>query len=119
MVEDDQSWARLMEIMLGGRGVKVVLCPSPLNAVELAKRIHPDLVVLDIHLPRFSGIWVLRRLRQAEETRGIPVLVSSILSSERRIRQLEKMGRTYFVPKSKGFGALLDRIEEIIGGSVR
>lgn len=118
VVEDDRPLARLMEIMLGGRGAKVVLCHSPFNAVQLAKRLRPDLVILDIHLPHFSGLWVLKKLRQEEETRDVPVLVSSILSSERRIKQLEQMGRTYFMPKSKGVSALLDRIEELIGKTV-
>ena len=119
VVEDDRSLARLMEIMLGGRGARVVLCHAPFSAVNLARRLRPDLVILDIHLPRFSGLWVLKKLRQEEETREIPVLVSSVLSDEKRIRQLEEMGRTHFVPKSKGIGALLEKVEELLEGRPR
>lgn len=115
VVEDDRSLARLLEIMLGGRGAKVIICHAPFSAVSLARRLHPDLVILDIHLPRFSGMWVLKKLRQEEETREIPVLVSSVLSDEKRIRELEQMGRTCFFPKSRGIGALLEKVEEILG----
>lgn len=116
VVEDDRSLARLMEIMLSGKGAKVILCHTPFNAVNLARRFSPDLIILDIHLPHFSGMWVLKKLRQEEKTSGIPVLVSSVLSNEKRIRQLEEMGKTYFISKSKGVDALLEKIEEILGG---
>jgi CheY-like chemotaxis protein len=110
VIEDDRSLARLTEVMLNGRDVKAHLCLDASHAMEMAKRIIPDLIILDIHMPRRSGIGVLKRLRQDDTTRHIPVIISSVLSRRQSIEQLKKMGADEFVPKSAGINALVEKV---------
>jgi len=110
VIEDDRSLARLTEVMLNGRDVKAHLCLDASHAMEMAKRIIPDLIILDIHMPRRSGIGVLKRLRQDDTTRHIPVIISSVLSRRQSIEQLKKMGAAEFVPKSAGINALVEKV---------
>jgi CheY-like chemotaxis protein len=114
VVEDDRSMARLMEVLLGNRGLKAHLCLDATHAVEMARRLHPDLIILDIHMPRLSGIRVLKRLRRDSSTADIPVVISSVLSRRKSIEQLEKLGADAFVPKSAGVEALLDKVISLL-----
>jgi CheY-like chemotaxis protein len=110
VIEDDRSIARLTEVMLNGKGIKTHLCLDASHSLEMARRVGPDLIILDIHMPRRSGIGVLKKLRQDESTRKTPVIISSILSRRQSIEQLKKMGADDFVPKSKGINALIDKV---------
>ncbi|MEW6554834.1 MAG: response regulator [Actinomycetota bacterium] len=110
MIEDDRSIARLAEIMLNGKGLKTHLCLDATNAVQATQRILPDLIILDIHMPRRSGISILKRLQQDKTTRGIPVIVNSVLTRRQSIEQLKKMGASDFVSKGAGIEALVERV---------
>ena len=115
IIEDDRSIARLTEVLLNGKGLKAHLCLDASHAMEITRRINPDLIILDIHMPRRSGMGVLKRLRQDETTREIPVIISSVLSRRQSIEQLKKMGADDFVPKSAGIDALIDRVVSYLG----
>lgn len=108
IVEDDRSLARLMEIVFNGKGLKAHPCLDPTHVMEMARRLRPDLIILDIHMPRRSGIGVLKRLRQDEATRLTPVIVFSVLSRRQSIEQLKKLGADDFVSKGAGMDALIE-----------
>jgi len=110
VIEDDRSMARLAEIVLSGRGIRTHICLDAGNALDIARRLCPDLIILDIHMPRRSGIWVLKRLRQDEATMRIPVIVNSVLTRRQSIEQLRKMGASDFVPKSAGMEVLVEKV---------
>lgn len=110
VVEDDQSIARLTEVMLNGKGLKTHLCLDASHALEMARRVSPDLIILDIHMPRQSGMKVLKLLRQDNSTERTPVVVSSVLSRRKSIEQLKNLGASAFVPKSEGIDALITQV---------
>ena len=110
VIEDDRSIARLAEIILNGKGLKTHLCLDATNAVQTTLRVLPDLIILDIHMPRRSGISILKRLQQDECTREIPVIVNSVLTRRQSIEQLKKMGASDFVPKGAGIEALVEKV---------
>jgi two-component system, OmpR family, response regulator AdeR len=108
IIEDDRSFARLLEIILTGRGFKAHLCLDPRSAIEMAMRVEPDLIILNIHMPRRSGTAVLKRLRQEISTSEIPVIVSSSMTSQKGIERLKKLGVNDFVSKSSEPDVLLE-----------
>jgi CheY-like chemotaxis protein len=110
VIEDDRSIARLAEIILNGKGLKTHLCLDATNAVQTTQRILPDLIILDIHMPRRSGISILKRLQQDETTRAIPVIVNSVLTRRQSIEQLKRMGASDFVSKGAGIEALVEKV---------
>lgn len=119
VIEDDRSIARLAEIVLNARGFKTHLCLDAANAVQMTRRVLPDLIVLDIHMPRRSGMSILRRLRQDEETRAIPVIVNSVLTRRQSIEQLKMMGASDFVSKDAGMEALMEKVVFHLGAGRR
>ena len=110
VIEDDRSIARLAEIILNGKGLKTHLCLDATNAVQTTQRVMPDIIILDIHMPRRSGISILKRLQQDETTREIPVIVNSVLTRRQSIEQLKRMGASDFVPKGAGIEALVEKV---------
>ena len=110
IIEDDRSFARLLEVILTGRVYKTHLCLDPRNTIETAMRIEPDLIILDIHMPRRSGTAVLKKLRQETATSQTPVIVSSSITSQKGIERLEKLGVNDFVPKSSEPEVLLQKV---------
>ena len=84
LVDDDANFAELTKaFLLHGEGVakEVVLARDGVEAVEhlfhpgRAAPEMPDLVLLDLNMPRMDGFWVLRKMRAAERTRFIPVVI--------------------------------------------
>ena len=78
--EDDANLRTLVRLALGEDGYRFFEAPDGPSGLELARRIQPDLIVLDLMLPGRSGIDVLRELRSRDEFAGTPVLVISAWS---------------------------------------
>lgn len=75
LVEDD-AWIRtFLRDALSDEGYAVLEAADGLTAVRLAKERTPNIVLLDVAMPEFTGIDVLHALRQARETRSLPVLI--------------------------------------------
>lgn len=110
VIEDDRSFARLAEIMLNRKDIKTHLCLDVTNAMEITRRVQPDLIILDIHMPQRSGMWILKLLQQDETTREITVIVNSVLTRRKSIEQLKKMGASDFVSKSDGMDVLVEKV---------
>jgi DNA-binding response OmpR family regulator len=79
VVEDDDDIANLIRLHLAGDGREVLIAQRGNEALEMARRERPDLITLDVLLPDADGFGVLERLKSDPVTRGIPVIVVSIL----------------------------------------
>lgn len=74
--EDDENLRQLIRVVIGA-GYHIVESGDGDEALELAKAHHPDLVILDLMLPRLSGMDVLRLLRRESGADGTHILVMS------------------------------------------
>jgi twitching motility two-component system response regulator PilH len=75
IVEDSPTEQRLMQKMLEDRGYRVLLASDGVEAVALAQREKPALVLLDVILPGANGFQICRQLKSAPETRGIRIVL--------------------------------------------
>jgi CheY-like chemotaxis protein len=67
--------------------------------LELAQRHHPDLILLDLHLPDIPGPELFDRLRADERTREIPVVIVSADATDRQVRRLLEAGAADYLTK--------------------
>lgn len=82
LVADDYDDARLMmRQVLEGRGYRVVEALTGIEAVKLAGREHPDLILMDINLPLIDGVNATRRIREIEEMSNVPIVAVSAYDS--------------------------------------
>ncbi|HEV2894660.1 MAG TPA: ATP-binding protein [Actinomycetota bacterium] len=88
-IEDNLSNLQLVERVLGHRpGVRLISAMRPQLGLDLAGQHHPDLILLDLHLPDMPGEAVLRRLWSSPATADIPV---AILSADARPALIERL----------------------------
>src|SRR5260370_43250 len=77
IIEDDSSVAELYASKLRRGGYEVDVARDGVSGFDLASSLLPDAIILDIHLPRLSGLAALAVLRKEEATSGLPVVVLS------------------------------------------
>lgn len=99
VIEDMPNVQRLVEVCLRAAGMDVVTRGDGLSGVAEATANPPDLVVLDIGLPRLDGWGVLERLRANPETARVPVLVLTAHGSDENRDRAERDGADFFMPK--------------------
>jgi two-component system response regulator len=114
LIEDDGSYRwvirRLLESAFGS-DVSVEEFSSGETALERAAGDPPpDLVLLDLHLPAMDGFEVLRRLRSAERTRKVPVIVVTSSQEEKDVQLAYECGANSFVSKSDSPERTLQRL---------
>ncbi len=111
VADDDEDIRAYLEITLSLAGYDVVLARDGVEAMELALASPPDLVVLDIMMPRMDGLEVLRRLREDVRTSHLPVLL--VTARVQREDTLEGLaaGADDYVTKPFDPDVLIARIE--------
>jgi signal transduction histidine kinase len=117
-VEDMIANIRLVEEILKRRP-DITLIPAMLGsiALDLAREHHPDLVLLDVHLPDLGGDEVMRRLHADPATRDIPVVVLSADATQRQLERLLEAGATDYLTKPIAVEHLLDVVDQLLGSA--
>ena len=100
-VEDDPSVAQMYKLKLELDGYDVVVAPDGEKALELARRDRPDIIFLDIRLPKMDGLEVLRKLRAQEKTRDIPVIILSNYDEEDLVARGLRLGAHEYLIKAR------------------
>lgn len=118
LVEDSKPIRRENERMLLKAGYEVVCALDGESALRFARDEKPDLILLDMILPKMSGPEVLQHLKSESATAEIPVIVVSSLSEKNRQKLLEAGAEEYlakseFMP-SAGVNLLPQMLENII-----
>jgi CheY-like chemotaxis protein len=115
VVEDDRFLRRACEASLRQRGLEVIAAADGEEGLRLARSETPALVLLDLLMPKMSGLEVLRALKGDEATRGIPVLVLSNSSRQQDVEEIMRLGAVgYLVKADLSLRALGDRVIGIL-----
>jgi two-component system KDP operon response regulator KdpE len=107
VVDDEPPIRRLLRTSLGAQGYDIVEAESGAEALAMAEREKPDLVILDLGLPDLGGIEVIRALR-AQST--VPIIVLSVRDDERGKVEALDLGADDYVTKPFGVEELVARI---------
>lgn len=117
VVEDDRFLRRACEASLRQRGFAVLVAVDGEEGLRVAQAEQPDLILLDMLMPRMDGLAMLRSLRDAEVTRAIPVLILSNSSRQSDIDELRALGiADYLVKANLSLQELGDRVTRLLGG---
>jgi CheY-like chemotaxis protein len=99
-IEDNLANLNLMErVLVGRQGCRLLAAMQGSLGLQLARDHHPDLILLDLHLPDMMGHDVLRELRVDPETRKIPVIVVSADATKGQIERLLEAGAQAYLTK--------------------
>jgi signal transduction histidine kinase/ActR/RegA family two-component response regulator len=119
LVEDNLSNFQLVEQIFNGRtDVNLLGAMEGSLGLDLARHHHPDLVLLDLHLPGLTGEEVLEQLKGDPRTRDIPIVVMSADATESRIRRLLGAGAHAYVTKPLNVRRFLEVVEGVLSEKV-
>lgn len=115
IVDDEPKNVRILQIHLKTRGYTVCNATDGLEALEAVKTEKPDLVLMDINMPKMDGFEVVARLRQDKETEFIPIVMITALrdTHENRIKALES-GADDFIEKPFDSLEVLARVRSLL-----
>ena len=117
VVDDDRRVVELLTIALTAYGFRVIQAGDGDEALRVAAREHPDLVVLDVRLPKRSGFEVCEQLRKDPDDPQVPIiLVSAAAETEARLQGLGR-GADDFVAKPFSPKELIARIKRLLARS--
>jgi CheY-like chemotaxis protein len=115
-IEDNLSNLQLVERVLSRRpGVRLISAMRPQLGLELAAEHHPDLILLDLHLPDMPGQEVFRRLQAEPRTAQVPVVVLSADARPSLIEDLLAQGVRAFLTKPLDVKELLELLNTVAG----
>ena len=114
VADDEASMRKVLSLRLGSCGYKIILVADGCEAVQLAKERRPDLVLLDVMMPRLDGFETCRTLKAAQETRDIPVLLITAKDSESLSADVRASGADGYVRKPYDYQELLDSIRDVL-----
>ena len=120
VVDDERDIVGWLKHVLTHYGFSVTEAYDGVQALEAAAADRPDLILLDLKMPRMDGRATIRRLREREETRSVPIIVftATQLSDEAERTQMLGMGVKGILHKSVAVEQLVGEVRKYIGGSM-
>ena len=99
IVDDSSTLRRMIERSLEESGFEVTSCSSGQEAVGLAKRLPPQVVITDLNMPEIDGLALTRRLRAQQETAKCPILILTTDNTAERKHEARQAGASGWVLK--------------------
>ena len=114
VVEDEEDIAELVRYNLAKEHFEVVVASSGEDGLAQARRLHPDLLLLDLMLPGQSGLDVCRALKRDDSTSGIPIIMVTARGEESDIVLGLELGAEDYVTKPFGIKVLVARVRSVL-----
>jgi two-component system alkaline phosphatase synthesis response regulator PhoP len=115
VAEDEKQIADMIAFKLTNSGHEVIRAQDGEQAMELAKRDMPDLIMLDAMMPGIGGFEVLRRLKADPALRSVPVIMVTAKGHERDVLSGLRGGAVDYVVKPFSLKELAARVELALG----
>jgi DNA-binding response OmpR family regulator len=114
LVDDDHEIIESVRIALEGAGYDILIARDGNQGLALAERENPDLVILDMMMPKRSGFLVLEKLRR---TRPVPMRIIMVTANEgsRHKAYAETLGVDDYIRKPFAMDRLLDSVNRLLG----
>src|SRR5512147_1440309 len=118
LVVDDAATARMLETtILTVSSYDVIAARDGLEGLEKAKLEKPDLILLDVMMPRMDGLEACKRMREEPSTAGIPIIMVTSHGEEGVAEAGQARGCTEFVTKPVDASELLAKVRSCLGES--
>lgn len=116
VIDDDQFFPKTLEAALPAGKYSLISAEDGEVGLDKLKNEKPDLIILDLMMPKLDGTAFLKKLQESEDLPKVPVLVSSNLSSMKKISDVMSMGAVGYVIKSdESLQSIVQDIERVLG----
>ena len=115
-IEDESALQKTFGEIIAQDGYQMISALDGETGLRVAKEKKPDLILLDLILPKIHGFDVLKKLKEENETRDIPVIVLTNLEGLEDVEKALKLGATtYLVKANYSLEEILEKIKKALG----
>lgn len=115
IIEDDPYVARFYERLFRYRNYDLIVASNGEEGLEKAVAANPDLVLLDILMPKMNGLEVLKKLKENPQTKNITVVMLTNIGDEKTAKEAAALGASGFIVKSQ---APPEKLHEIVNSFI-
>lgn len=114
IVEDDEILLRALYLLFHDDNYTIATASDGETAIKMAQRLKPDLILLDLLIPKMDGFEVLKDLKGDPEFKDLPIIVLSNLGSASDVERAKGLGATdYFIKAKTDLMVLKEKIEKL------
>ncbi len=117
IVEDNELNMKLFHDLLEAHGYDTLQTRSGVEAITLARRHKPDLILMDIQLPEVSGLDVIKWLKEDDSTKAIPVIAVTAFAMKGDEERIREGGCEAYISKPISVSMFLDTVRFYAGAS--
>ena len=117
IVDDEPNIVAALEFLLQRSGYEVMVAQNGDEALQRVESFAPDLVLLDVMMPRISGYEVCRRMRERADWKHIKIIMLSAKGREAEVSKGVSLGADLYVTKPFSNNELVGKIGELLAGA--
>ncbi len=112
LIEDEKMLAEMYSTKFTMEGYTVERAFDGQTGLDLAKKIKPDIILLDVIMPKLDGFSVLKELKKDPDLKAVPVILLTNLGQEDDIKKGRELGATdYFVKSNHSPSEIVDKVK--------
>lgn len=115
LVDDSQTVLLMHQLLLADRGYELITARDGQDAVETALAERPDIIFMDVLMPRVDGFAACQELRTHESTRHIPIIMVTTRGDPHHVKRGFESGCSDYITKPFNSNELLDKLERYLG----
>ena len=117
VVEDEKDMAYAVTLQLEAKGYEVIAASDGKEGLDKARTQNPDLILLDLMLPKIDGYKVCRMLKFDSKYKNIPIIIFTARAQDSDKKTGKEVGADAYMTKPFEPSALLDKIRELLASS--
>ncbi len=114
VVDDEINITQILQFSIGAEGYEVITAQNGEEAIDKARREQPDLIILDIMMPRIDGYEACRILKANPMTKNIPVVLLTAKGRDIDKRLGQEVGAIDYIVKPFSPNKLIDKIHKLL-----
>ncbi len=111
IAEDDSLVLKTIELLLKKEGYEMICCSDGMDAMEKIQTQQPDLIIVDIMLPYFSGLEIVGKVKQ--NLNSVPIIVISAMGQQGVVDEAIKLGADDYISKPFNIKAVKSAIQRL------
>jgi len=114
-IEDEKSLQEILGQALKQNGFEVKEALNGQDGLDLVEKFGPDLILLDLILPKINGFEVLEKIKSSEKTKNIPVIILTNLENSADIQRVLELGAfDYLVKSNYSLNKIINKVKGVL-----
>ncbi len=118
IVDDDIGIRMLLSKYLQRHDFETILAEDGLEGMEIAKKVHPDLIILDVVMPRMDGLTAARLIKFYKPLSEVPIIFLTAKDAEKEIELAQEARAEVYITKPFDVNQVIHVVKELLAQSV-